>query len=104
MTYSWHQDFFENKVRPLLGQNYGYETGLWAWLEITDKQAYDELTRLEQLVNDLWLDNGEHSEFKQACRAWYEALLQSRGKWVAAMRGEPEPVPVPVEAKQEKLI
>lgn len=104
MTYSWHQDFYENKVQPLINRHYGYEQGLFAWLETADKQAYDELTRLEQLINDVWLSMGEHDAFKKACREWYDAIITARGRWVAALGEDPQPPPAPVPEKQGKLI
>ena len=103
MTYSWHKDFFENKVMPQISRDFGYDAGFFAWLETTNKQEYDEITRLEQRVNDIWQANGDRGEFKQACQEWYDAVMKARGEWLTALQEGREPSPVPVE-QQGKLI
>jgi hypothetical protein len=98
--YDWHEDFFTRKVLPQLGKDAGECTGFHAWLEVADRQRYDEILRLEQLINELWLAKGDRAVFRKACLDWYKAVMAGIEKWKKAMS---MPAPVPVEPKQESL-
>jgi len=102
MTYSWHEDFFKSKVLPSICKDAGECSSLFAWLQEADRQLYDEILRLEQEIDRIWLAQGDRPKFKEACKAWYDANMQAIKKYQQTMI--PEAVQVQKEPKQEKLI
>ena len=84
-AYSWHEDYFKVKVLPQLGRDMGACSGLFEWLHEAHRQEYDELLRLEQEIDRLWLTNGDRQKFKADCAAWHEANIKALGKFRAAM-------------------
>lgn len=101
--YNWHEDFFNRKVLPQICKDAGDCPGFFAWLEVADKQRYDELTRLEQIIESIWLASGDREQFRQACRDWYKETMLGIEKWRAAMAA-PVIVSKPAEPKQERLL
>jgi hypothetical protein len=100
-NYSWHDDFYTRKVFPQICKDAGECTGFFAWLETADRQQYDELARLEQVINEIWQASGDREQFRTACRDWYKAVLASIDKWRVAMSTPKPPHPEP---RQEKLL
>ncbi len=98
--YDWYEDFFNRKVLPRIGKDAGECRGFFAWLDVADKQRYDEIHRLEQLISEIHLAKGEREQYRKACRDFYKTVMDGLEKWRKAMN---EPKPVPVEPKQEKM-
>ena len=85
--YSWHEDFFKRKVYPQICKDAGECAGLYAWIQVGDRQLYDEILRLEGEIDGLWKAKSDQESFRKACQAWYEAAMKGLEKWRAAMSG-----------------
>jgi hypothetical protein len=99
--YNWHEDFYTRKVFPQICKDVGECTGFFAWLETADRQLYDEIFRLAQVIDEIWLAKGDRNLFRKACLDWYQAVMGGVEKWKKAMSA---PAPVAIEPKQERLI
>jgi hypothetical protein len=91
VNYSWHEDFFKRKVFPQICKDAGECAGFYAWLEIGDRQLYDEILRLEQEIDRLWLEKSDQDSFRRGCQDWYEAAMKGIGKWREAIGATKEP-------------
>lgn len=100
--YNWHDDFYTRKVFPQICKDAGECTGFFAWLEVADRQRYDEILRLEQVIDEIWLSQGDRISFQSACRDWYKEVLLGIAKWREAM-AVPRPSVVCVEPVQERM-
>jgi hypothetical protein len=103
-TYSWHEDFFNNKVKPQIAQALGDCTGFFPWLEKTNRQTYDEILRLEQEINDIWNAQGDRKKFKAICIEWHDLHIRAMEKFRARMAIKQEPEVKNYEPIQERLI
>jgi len=84
-TYSWHEDFFKRKVYPQICKDAGECAGFFAWLQIGDRQLYDEILRVEGEIDRLWLAKSDQESFRKVCKDWYDAVMQGLAKWREAM-------------------
>lgn len=105
--YSWHEDFFKRKVFPQICKDAGECSGFYAWLEVSEKQLYDEIFRLEQEIDAIWLAQGDREKFRQACRDWYTTVMAGIERWKKAMgvgQGAGDRVQGTVEPEQIKML
>lgn len=102
--YNWHEDFFKRKVFPQVCKDAGECSGFYAWLEVSEKQLYDEIFRLEQEIDAIWIAQGDRERFRTACRDWYSSFMAGIEKWKVAMKQETEArSQKPVEPEQIKM-
>lgn len=75
-----------------------YPSGLYDWLYIRDRGAYDEINRLEDAINESFRNGGPIPDFKAILREYWDCHMRA----IRAFResGQPE---APQGARQARI-
>ena len=57
--------------------------GFFSWLAEHDPGLYNRIEEAQGLIDTLWLSYADKEPFKDACRGWFDLLMEGKKRFVA---------------------
>ncbi len=99
---SFYENFYRNRVLPKACKEMGECEGFFLWLAEYAPDMYARISAADEEINSLWLSQAEKEPFKDACKRWYNLLMEAKkGFYVWKMQQREK---VLLAGKQESMV
>ncbi len=79
--WDWYESFYRMRVLPKVCKEMGECEGFFLWLAEYAPDMYVRISAADEEINSLWLSRAEKESFKDACKRWFNLLMEAKKRF-----------------------